>query len=227
VTQADAAKILGIIKLAYPNAWRDADHKQQSALWAMLFGATEKEVVQAAVKEYLLSDAEFPPSPGQINSIIKRKVLSVYPTALEAWQLVHSALKNSAYSSEREFAALPAIIRYVLGDASELHRLCRLDVHKELPFEINRFVKRFDEVLDSYSELERVNQLEAASKPKQMTELEAREHYRFMRESERAKPDYDGGFLSEAETQAFIRKSEERMLSEKVMTLPQRVEVVL
>jgi len=178
--------VLGTIKLAYPNGWKATNEKQQAELWATLFVDVDRIQVEQAVREYLLEPHEFPPTPGQINEIIKRNTVAIpeHQPVQMAWLQVKRALRNCNYSSEAEYARLPVISQRVVGYHEELKRMAMLS-DEQLTFEGNSFRRRYEEILASPWELEEVHKMELSqSEARQlrqgdthMTEKEATEYY--------------------------------------------------
>ena len=152
MTSKEAARILAIISTAYPAAWKTVDKQEQVNLWQMLFSDKDAELVASAVKEYILADNEFPPSPGQINSIMNRLLPSSYPHAEEAWEMVLQAMRNSYYNCLEEFTKLPRIVQRTIGRPERLKQLCMMD-YKDLSFERNFFLDHYEAILRNPYEL--------------------------------------------------------------------------
>jgi len=152
-----------MIKLAFPNSWKDVDVKQQAQLWGLLFAETDRTMVESAVKEYLLQDHEFPPSPGTINALVKKQAPRECLSSGAAWMQVYKALRRSGYHYGEEYAKLPVMTRYVLGEARSLFRLCQVGDDK-MSFEEHSFRKRYEEVLSDPYEMQRVRALAAGER---------------------------------------------------------------
>lgn len=85
MTLEETIKLLALIKLAYPNAYKDIDKDSQLAtvnLWHRVFGNTQFQIVQIALEHYI-KGSKFPPT---IADIIEELQGAYY----EAWQNVVS-----------------------------------------------------------------------------------------------------------------------------------------
>ncbi len=134
MTREETVKIMAVLKVAYPSFYRSTGAEETRAavsLWASLFEEEPYELVSAAVKAHIASDAQgFPPHIGAIKEAI-RKLSNPYELSeMEAWGAVMKALRNSGYSSAREFEALPRQVQQVVGDARQLREWALMDREK-------------------------------------------------------------------------------------------------
>lgn len=112
-----AARIMKMLKAAYPNFDNNASPADIMDMWLWRFKDTPFEVVFEAVGEYIDGDHSFAPTVGQIKKIIADKNPGM--TAAEGWQEIEGALKNAGRDSKTEFEKLsPAVRAYVNSPAT-------------------------------------------------------------------------------------------------------------
>ncbi|MGN0193857.1 MAG: replicative helicase loader/inhibitor, partial [Pseudoramibacter sp.] len=117
MTKQGAARIMKMLKAAYPNFDNNANPADVMDMWLWRFKTTPFEVVFEAVGEYIDGDHEFAPTVGQIKQIIRDKNPGM--TAAEGWQEIERALKNAGRDSKAEFDKLsPAVRAYVKSPAT-------------------------------------------------------------------------------------------------------------
>lgn len=83
MTLEESIKLLALIKLAYPNSYKDIDKDTQLAtvnMWHRALGSTQFPIVQMALEHYI-KGSKFPPT---IADIIEELRTAYY----EAWQNV-------------------------------------------------------------------------------------------------------------------------------------------
>jgi hypothetical protein len=112
MNRQEAARIMKMLKAAYPNFDNSASPADIMALWLWRFSDTPFKVVFEAVGDYIDGDHSFAPTVGQIKKIIADKKPKL--SAEEAWQEIEGALKNAGRDCEAEFAKLsPPVKAYV------------------------------------------------------------------------------------------------------------------
>ncbi len=131
MTKAETAKIMATLWAAYPGFYSKAGNGDQSAaveLWQKCFEAEPYELVSAAVYGLIkVRPNSYPPAIGEVTAQIQRLVRPGELTAMEAWNLVAKALRNSAYGSEEEFAKLPPAVQRVAHSPSQLREWALMD----------------------------------------------------------------------------------------------------
>lgn len=121
-------EMLGILKIAYPNAYKDItrdDANVMIALYQKQFADYDARLVMVAVDEIIGSNI-FPPSVAEI----KQKVYSLttketLPTDL--WASLKKAISNSAYHSVEEFEKLPEECKMFIKNPNQLKELSQND----------------------------------------------------------------------------------------------------
>lgn len=118
MTGKEVLKILAIIKVAYPNSFKNltkADVQALTTLWERQFKDFSYDEVAMALDSIIASDtSDFMPSIGKIKEMIVKLKEPEMMTELEAWQLVKKALSRSGYYAKEEFDKLPPIIQKVI-----------------------------------------------------------------------------------------------------------------
>lgn len=121
MTYQDSAKLITIIKSAYPRHFQNLsvpDAKNLAASWASILNDVPYDIAAAGLKNYIRTDNKgFPPSPGQIlDSVVTDQGL----TDAEAWAMVRKGIRNGIYGAEKEFAAFPPEVQKAVGSADQL-----------------------------------------------------------------------------------------------------------
>jgi len=131
MTREDVIKIMSVLRGAYPQFYRDIS-KQEALdtinLWAEMFRDDPAELVAAAVKALIATDAKgFPPGIGVIREYMRKMSNPVATTPFEAWAIVWKAIKRSAYNSKDEFAKLPPMLQRMVGSPEQLRTWAMMD----------------------------------------------------------------------------------------------------
>lgn len=142
MTREETLAILGVLRAAYPNFYKDkgkAELEGIVSLWTEMFSDDPAQIVAAAVKTHIATDAKgFPPHIGAIkNAIVKiTKPKELDMSEMEAWHLVRRAINGASMeewsrvwrngeldprpSAVRNFEALPEVLRRIVGDPKQL-----------------------------------------------------------------------------------------------------------
>lgn len=130
MTREDTIIILGILKTAYPQFYKDMrkdEAESAIALWSEMFADDDVNLVKAAVKALIATDTKgFPPVIGQVRQ--KMYELTHYEAEMteeEAWQKVKSAI--GYYDASERFEQLPPILQRLVGGASQLRDWALMD----------------------------------------------------------------------------------------------------
>lgn len=121
MTTDETIGILGIMKIAYPNFYKNLskEEAQQTAmLWSQMFEGDNAKVVTEAVKA-LICTLKYPPTVADVKEkmrLITRTDHQV--TEMEAWNQVKGAI--SYYSAGDNFENLPATLKKLVGSANQL-----------------------------------------------------------------------------------------------------------
>lgn len=140
MNKADVLKVMTVLKAAYPNFYRNVGGEEAEGvvnLWIDMFSGDDSVLVMAAVKTLIALDEKgFPPHIGAIKARMRQLTQPIDMTELEAWALVRRAMCDASMgpesrlfmngimdertSAERNYDALPEIIRRLVGSASQL-----------------------------------------------------------------------------------------------------------
>ena len=148
--KAEMLQIIGRITVTYPRHFdrlTTTDLDRMVEVWADVMEDYTFEQVCYGLKAFIASDTKgFPPVPGQIIDQIVKASATDQIQALEAWDMVRRAARNSTYNSEEEFAKLPEIVRKVLASPSALSAMAALD-SDSIGVQQAHFIKAFNEEL--------------------------------------------------------------------------------
>ncbi len=131
MTEMETKKIMAALWVAYPGFYAKAERSDQQAavdLWQKCFAAEPYALVSAAVYALIKTRPNsYPPAIGEVTAKIQQLTAVNELTALEAWDLVAKALRNSAYGSDEEFAKLPPAVQRVVHSPSQLREWSLMD----------------------------------------------------------------------------------------------------
>lgn len=123
-------ELLTVIRLNYPQSFRDYKKAQSEAYLAMMYEAFKDDpadLVISAVKAIIYGDTrEFAPNIGQI----KNKMFEMSNTGMseqEAWSMVRKACTNGIYGADEEYAKLPPTIQKLVGSPDQIREWAMMD----------------------------------------------------------------------------------------------------
>lgn len=134
--RSETLKILSVLKVAYPNFYKDmsrSDAENTVALWTEMFAEDDYVIVNAAVKALITASSNpFPPVIGQIREKIQQLThRDEDTTEEEAWHMVSSVLYHcgSMFNdfAEEEFKRFPPDIQQVVGSPTRLREWANMD----------------------------------------------------------------------------------------------------
>ena len=131
MNQKETIAVLAVLKTAYPQFYRGLSPQELQetvTLWSEMFAAVDFQVVKAAVKAHIATDAKgYPPHIGAIKAAIRKITQPDEMSEMEAWGYVSRALRNSSYNSIKEFERLPPVVRRIVGAPSQLREWAAMD----------------------------------------------------------------------------------------------------
>ena len=131
MTYDETLAIMGVLKAAYPNYYRDMKRSEAEgivALWAEMFADYSAAEVALAVKAHIANDKKgYPPHIGAITESIQKLRHQDDMTELEAWGMVMKAIRNGIYNSREEYEALPPILQKLVGGPDQLREWAIMD----------------------------------------------------------------------------------------------------
>ena len=125
MNKTEASQIIEIIGSLYTN-YNPMNMELAVVGWQSIFADIPYKAVQAALFSYTRENEKFPPTPGQIYSLLQN-VTTTSPTEAEAWNMVLTAIKRSAYFAQDEFDNLPEDIQKAIGSPEYLRSLAITD----------------------------------------------------------------------------------------------------
>lgn len=148
MTRDEAKVIVASIKSLYPN-WKLDDPRLTIDTWAVVLEDYDAKAIQYAVKRYALTDKSgFPPSIGQLIGQLQEATETGNLSGLEAWSLVHRAIRNSTYNSVREYEALPKTVQRAVGSPENLKSWALTDIDSISVLQSN-FLRMYSAVCES------------------------------------------------------------------------------
>lgn len=124
MTKNEVLQVLSILKVAYPNSYKDMTKTDANALvmlWERQFADYEYPTVQSAIDAIISTDTSgFAPSVGKVKEMINKLTTPELMTEQEAWGYVFKALKNGYSNSKKEFDNLPTIVQRIVGSHRQL-----------------------------------------------------------------------------------------------------------
>lgn len=97
------------------------DLEQILSLWVDMFREDDPRIVAGAVKAFIATDSKgFPPVIGTIKEKVRQITKPPMMTEQEAWGLVMEAINCSEHDLQKNFNALPPVIRSIVGNARQL-----------------------------------------------------------------------------------------------------------
>lgn len=158
MNKQEAMKLIYVIKATYPKSFQNFgidDISQMADAWQFHMSEYSYDQMSIGLKVYATSDTKgFPPSVGQIIDCYLRTLESPEEevTAAEAWEYVWKAITNLRWEEpELEFNKLPKKVQKVIGTASSLREIARMDSNDVMIGEKARFIHAYD----AYTEREK------------------------------------------------------------------------
>lgn len=129
MTKQETAKMMAVLKTAYPRYYAGKSESEQREawnLWHMMLGEYEYGVVAAAVKA-LIATLKYPPTIADVTEKIRMLTVPEGMDESEAWNYVRKAVRNSLYNAGEEFDKLPEECRAVVCAPEQLRAWAMLD----------------------------------------------------------------------------------------------------
>lgn len=142
MTHDGVKSLMQVFVASYPN-YKPQDMKATIQVWErMLKNYSDAETALAA-EAYIMSDTSgFAPSIGKIISLINTKGEEM--TGLEAWGLVDKAIRNGVYGAEKEYNALPDVVKLAVGSPGQLREWAQMDVKAVQSVAQSNFLRSYD-----------------------------------------------------------------------------------
>lgn len=128
MTIDETKMILGILKTAYPNFYKEMSKQEMLNvvdLWADMFKNDNSKLVTVAVKE-LINSFQYPPTIADIKNKIYN-LTNEEKTPSELWDRLQKAISRGIYHSEEEFEKLPEEVKEFIRSPKQLKELAMMD----------------------------------------------------------------------------------------------------
>lgn len=128
MTKKETAQLMFLLKEYYPNSFESSNIENRVNAWYLVLKDHDYQTIQAAMVAFVATDEKgFMPSVGQLLEKATSMQDAGGMTELEAWGLVATALRNSAYGSVEEFAKLPPAVKRVVRNPEQLREWALMD----------------------------------------------------------------------------------------------------
>lgn len=128
MTLKETIAIMGILKVGYPNFYRNMakeDAANAVKLWSEMFADEPAQIVAEAVKS-LMCTLKFPPTIADVKEKIQELTQPEQLTEMEAWNLVKKAMNAGDYTES--FNSLPQVIQKIVGSPNQLKQWAFMDM---------------------------------------------------------------------------------------------------
>lgn len=125
MNKSDIATIIGILKTAYPQYYKDRNSIIDTTnLWYEMFENDDINLLKIAVKSYISnSTTGFPPTIGEIKNEIYKLSFGEEKQDIELWNELKSAIRNGIYYSAEIFPTLSKELQLYLKNPMQLKEL--------------------------------------------------------------------------------------------------------
>lgn len=123
--KSDIATIIGILKTAYPQYYKDRNSIIDTTnLWYEMFENDDINLIKIAVKNYITnSTSGFPPTIGEIKNELYKLTLEDEKQDIELWNELKSAIRSGIYYSAEIFPTLSKELQIYLKNPMQLKEL--------------------------------------------------------------------------------------------------------
>ena len=129
MTREEAIKVLTILKVNYPNFYKDIDKEetlQTVELYQEMFNGCDIRIVLLAIKE-LINSFKYPPTIADIKNKMYELTNTNDTSPTELWDKLLTAIRNGTYGAEVEFEKLPDIVKEFVKSPSQLREMASMD----------------------------------------------------------------------------------------------------
>ena len=129
--RTDAAKILAVLKAAYPHSFKDLTKRDAESvldLWSQMFSEDPYEEVSAAVYALIAKRKDgYSPTVGEVKEQLFTIKNTEKLSEQSAWALVSKACQNGLYGYRKEFEKLPPEVQRAVGAPEQLKAWAAMD----------------------------------------------------------------------------------------------------
>lgn len=132
MTMEETSQMLTLLKVAYPNFYRNISQRDAVAtleLWSEMFAEEDVNVVKYALKSLITTHTGFPPDIAEVKNQIRLLVQTATgePTDEELWRIFRRAVCDGTYGAKEGFAKLPPVLQRYCGSPATLRELAQSD----------------------------------------------------------------------------------------------------
>ena len=123
--KSDIATIIGILKTAYPQYYKDRNSIIDTTnLWYEMFENDDINLIKIAVRNYITNSISgFPPTIGEIKNELYKLTLGDEKQDIELWNELKSAIRSGIYYSAEIFPTLSKELQIYLKNPMQLKEL--------------------------------------------------------------------------------------------------------
>ena len=129
MTENEALRILAVLKVSYPNFYKDltANEVEETVeLYQMMFDGCDYKLVNLAIIE-LINSFKYPPTIADIKNKMYELTNTNDTSPTELWDKLLTAIRNGTYGAEKEFEKLPDIVKEFVKSPSQLREMASMD----------------------------------------------------------------------------------------------------
>lgn len=130
MNKSDIATIIGILKTAYPQYYKDRNSIiDTTELWFEMFAEDDLNLLKIAVKNYIANNSSgFPPTIGEIKNEMYRLTKTNEKTDVELWNELRGAIRNGIYYADQIFPRLSQELQLYLHNPAALKELAMTNI---------------------------------------------------------------------------------------------------
>lgn len=151
MTKKETAKILAVLKAAYPSSFtHTTDERLMLEIWHDSLDDADYEDVNQAVRKYIATNEDnFAPSIGKIRKLIveAKQPETGRMTSQEAASVLSRAVGDSLYHSVEQFQKLPPLIQKVVRDPQTLFEWGQLPIETFQTVVLSNFQRSYQVAL--------------------------------------------------------------------------------
>ena len=145
--RVETAKILSVLKAAYPHSFKDLTKRDAESvldLWAAMFSEEPYEAVSAAVYALIAVRKDgYSPTVGEVKERLDMLRSGDDLPEQSAWALVSRACRNGLYGYKKEFDRLPPDVQRAVGAPEQLRAWARMDAETVESVVASNFLKNY------------------------------------------------------------------------------------
>jgi hypothetical protein len=145
--RVETAKILSVLKAAYPHSFKDLTKRDAESvldLWAAMFSEEPYEAVSAAVYALIAVRKDgYSPTVGEVKERLDMLRSGDDLPEQSAWALVSKACRNGLYGYRKEFDRLPPDVQRAVGAPEQLRAWAQMDTQTVESVVASNFMRNY------------------------------------------------------------------------------------